>query len=99
MMERAQGRTSDALRRLARLTDQAGGVADLDTAETYYQFLAETQRSERNLDGAVESLETAAALAEQKLHDAETERDRLDWQRASGPCIPDAGRASHGAFA
>ena len=27
MMERAQGRTSDALRRLARLTDQAGGVA------------------------------------------------------------------------
>ena len=85
MMERAQGRTSDALRRLARLTDQAGGAADLDTAETYYQFLAETQRSEKNLDGATESLEKAAALAEQKLHEAETERDRLDWQRASGP--------------
>jgi len=85
MMDRAQGRTGEALRRLERLMNEAGEDADLDTTETYYRFLAEAQSSEKNLEGAVGSLEKAVALAEKKLQVNDTEKDRLDWQRSSSP--------------
>ena len=85
LFERANGRTPAALQRLERIMRNDIDHADSATAALYYQFLAKAQLSEKMLDQASVSLSRAIELAKGKLNSAETERDRLDWQRANAP--------------
>jgi CHAT domain-containing protein len=82
-LELQSGQPGAARERLERMTIDDG--TDLEISSRYYRSLAAIQAIAGERPAALESLRSAAAIAQAKLTSLTADAERLHWQQEAGP--------------